>query len=154
MNQVKCVPSKMVELSMITPGLFLNLLTASVCPQMDLHLQAQRGLLLGSPVNHRSGLYCVALILGTGTTGTCHQALSWSSATESILSSSHSCPKARRRQGGQGRQLRATWLSVYLLTTFGSLESHARSSQHVEIISAGRGGVLTALNSSLHIAHM
>lgn len=68
MNQVKCVPTKTVELSMITPSLFLNLLTASVCPQMDLRLQAQRGPLLGSPANHRSGLYCVALILGTGTT--------------------------------------------------------------------------------------
>lgn len=33
---------------MITPSLFLNLLTASVCPQMDLRLQAQRGPLLGS----------------------------------------------------------------------------------------------------------
>lgn len=44
----------MVELSMITPSLFLNVLTASVCPQMDLCLQAQRGPLLGSPVNHRS----------------------------------------------------------------------------------------------------
>lgn len=85
--------------------------------------------------------------------GRCHQALSWSSATESILSSSHFCPKARW-QGGQDRQLRATWLSVYLPTTFGSSESHAVSSQHVEIINAGRGGGLTALNSSLHTVHM
>lgn len=54
MNQVKCVPSKTVELSMITPSLFLNLFTPSVWPLMDLCLQAQCGPPLGSPVNHRS----------------------------------------------------------------------------------------------------
>lgn len=138
---------------MITPSLFLNLITASVCPQMDLRLQAQRGPLLGSLLTTGVAFTVSLSFWGLERLGTCHQALSWSSATELILSSSRSCPKARRRQGGQGRQCRATWLSVYLLTTFGSLESHAGSSQHVEIISAGRGGVLTALNSSLHIAH-